>query len=89
MKQSGRRGTSAVQGVAPRAGAWIETLRRRKRFIVCVVAPRAGAWIETSFSHPPARSPCVAPRAGAWIETLTGCVLLVRLIGRPPRGGVD
>ena len=34
--------------VAPRAGAWIETIAcgatRRKAF---AVAPRAGAWIET------------------------------------------
>ena len=34
-------------GVAPRAGAWIETGRRRKDRRPRRVAPRAGAWIET------------------------------------------
>jgi hypothetical protein len=32
----------AIRSVAPLAGAWIETVRRRQR-----VAPLAGAWIET------------------------------------------
>ena len=56
--------------VAPRAGAWIETLWCEVVSSVWRVAPRAGAWIETL-------PPCyragvrrtVAPRAGAWIET--------------------
>ena len=34
-------------GVAPRAGAWIETPVRRARAMYPRVAPRAGAWIET------------------------------------------
>jgi len=33
--------------VAPRAGAWIETVQERQRYIHLPVAPRAGAWIET------------------------------------------
>ena len=33
--------------VAPRAGAWIETLRRGQSPRRPQVAPRAGAWIET------------------------------------------
>ena len=33
--------------VAPRAGAWIETLNIIKSPIYLKVAPRAGAWIET------------------------------------------
>ena len=37
-------------GVAPRAGAWIETHRRQNFIPRQNVAPRAGAWIETSFS---------------------------------------
>jgi len=41
----------AIQyGVAPRAGAWIETGQKSSRVQSCVVAPRAGAWIETG--HP-------------------------------------
>ena len=31
----------------------------------------------------------VAPRAGAWIETRVLSKELVKLLGRPPRGGVD
>jgi len=33
--------------VAPRAGAWIETLKVLGENIGTIVAPRAGAWIET------------------------------------------
>ena len=33
--------------VAPRAGAWIETLTVESASTVRTVAPRAGAWIET------------------------------------------
>ena len=33
--------------VAPRAGAWIETLRKQGYTVTILVAPRAGAWIET------------------------------------------
>ena len=35
-------------GVAPRVGAWIETLRYLKKRRKKVVAPRVGAWIETA-----------------------------------------
>jgi len=42
--------------VAPRAGAWIETLKGADDENTNRVAPRAGAWIETSFrqlqNHP-------------------------------------
>ena len=34
--------------VAPRAGAWIETVRALGYDRFYFVAPRAGAWIETS-----------------------------------------
>ncbi len=33
--------------VAPRAGAWIETIRKKEEVDKDAVAPRAGAWIET------------------------------------------
>jgi len=36
-----------ASGVAPRAGAWIETLQQGVVVLGDVVAPRAGAWIET------------------------------------------
>ena len=38
---------SMVSHVAPRAGAWIETLLIRAFASKSLVAPRAGAWIET------------------------------------------
>ena len=33
--------------VAPRAGAWIETVMGKRQISKSIVAPRAGAWIET------------------------------------------
>ena len=33
--------------VAPRVGAWIETLDHNNMQYVYIVAPRVGAWIET------------------------------------------
>ena len=33
--------------VAPRVGAWIETLVRLNQEVKAIVAPRVGAWIET------------------------------------------
>ena len=37
----------AIQKVAPRVGAWIETPLEKERQKELVVAPRVGAWIET------------------------------------------
>ncbi len=34
--------------VAPRTGAWIETLSEAKKKLEADVAPRTGAWIETA-----------------------------------------
>ena len=39
--------TSYSAGVAPRAGAWIETASSTRETQPPPVAPRAGAWIET------------------------------------------
>ncbi len=58
-----------ANGVAPRAGAWIETISSDNALIVNPVAPRAGAWIETTAVQCIAPYDLVAPRAGAWIET--------------------
>ena len=49
--------------VAPRVGAWIETVGTRGMEIVHMVAPRVGAWIETVYSImiiplPMRRTPC-------------------------------
>ena len=61
---------SDVAHVAPRTGAWIETMN----LVVIVskrsVAPRTGAWIETDGRmYAEKQSQGVAPRTGAWIET--------------------
>ncbi len=39
-------------GVAPRTGAWIETLIVIIRLFTAGVAPRTGAWIETLPAKP-------------------------------------
>ena len=38
---------NALIAVAPRAGAWIETISLSLPTSLSLVAPRAGAWIET------------------------------------------
>ena len=50
LKQAICRYTLPTRCVAPRAGAWIETVARERMASACLVAPRAGAWIETSTS---------------------------------------
>ena len=60
-----------AHGVAPRVGAWIETVGIYTGIAGILVAPRVGAWIET-FGKPERlrTGKLVAPRVGAWIETL-------------------
>mgnify|MGYP006912199175 CR=1 FL=1 len=70
LKQGTAFGGKTGAGVAPPAGAWIETLMDIKRANLLQVAPPAGAWIETYFLSPFAPPLTVAPPAGAWIETL-------------------
>ena len=61
---------SARSGVAPRVGAWIETISCSPRLANSgKVAPRVGAWIETQYYRDETLDPEVAPRVGAWIET--------------------
>jgi len=76
------------EDVAPRAGAWIETLSPSLTLTGAVVAPRAGAWIETKEEEEKEPRKNVAPRAGAWIET-RAVTVSSKTIGRPSRGGVD
>ena len=58
-----------ICGVAPPAGAWIETTPPPERSMPLGVAPPAGAWIETCRGFPCSSYIGVAPPAGAWIET--------------------
>ena len=55
--------------VAPRAGAWVETLPVGGNACGSTVAPRAGAWVETEYDLVRRPLDIVAPRAGAWVET--------------------
>ena len=74
-----------VAGVAPRAGAWIETPSIGVKRLNLSVAPRAGAWIETSKTQDLGIIHMVAPRAGAWIETTLGHWLQRGLESLPAR----
>ena len=56
--------------VAPRVGAWIETMVWGYCFMGWSVAPRVGAWIETLITLNTTPLNLVAPRVGAWIETV-------------------
>ena len=78
-----------MPAVAPRAGAWIETLILETVKTILGVAPRAGAWIETLAYTNGLTIDDVAPRAGAWIETSLRLLLILRLNRRAPRGRVD
>ena len=71
--------------VAPRAGAWIETLILGYLCYCNSVAPRAGAWIETTKAMGLPLRTNVAPRAGAWIETAKACTATCYLMSRPAR----
>ena len=62
-----------VVRVAPRVGAWIETLNVKGSAPNSAVAPRVGAWIETLLKGYQEVGESVAPRVGAWIET--GCFI--------------
>jgi len=58
-----------VDLVAPRRGAWIETVSSAMIWSCLSVAPRRGAWIETGTVFIKNHFVIVAPRRGAWIET--------------------
>ena len=75
--------------VAPRAGAWIETVTIVAIVTVGPVAPRAGAWIETAPSCAALVLSKVAPRAGAWIETVVLPPACWQALRRSPCGSVD
>ncbi len=73
--------------VAPRAGAWIETISLCNGLSFFPVAPRAGAWIETHKPWPTRLAFLVAPRAGAWIETHYGNEGMEQFHQSPPARG--
>tara|TARA_R100000322_G_scaffold135398_1_gene91328 strand:+ start:2011 stop:2262 length:252 start_codon:yes stop_codon:yes gene_type:complete len=76
-------------GVAPLAGAWIETFSSGWRLALLRVAPLAGAWIETLWPLRVKSVSVVAPLAGAWIETTNARKMPTEAKSRAPRGRVD
>ena len=50
--------------VAPRVGAWIETLFVCRGAAMALVAPRVGAWIETGTALTLGKIGCRPPRGG-------------------------
>ena len=75
--------------VAPRVGAWIETIYDNGETQTGCVAPRVGAWIETGVRAHTDGTTVVAPRVGAWIETLYRQPTRRPGERRAPRGRVD
>ena len=69
LKHRSTANVGSVGKVAPRVGAWIETLIPPLIKLLIQVAPRVGAWIETSGQMKSRFITGVAPRVGAWIET--------------------
>ena len=74
--------------VAPRVGAWIETVLYRSQSSRCSVAPRVGAWIETMPCLHSLACLLVAPRVGAWIETSLMTTLITSTSFLPNLGQV-
>ena len=74
--------------VAPRVGAWIETLSTGDQCCAAVVAPRVGAWIETASISALSTirwSPLAWGRGSKRVPTVT----IGARLRRPSRGGVD
>ena len=67
LKQDNLFTSIQVFKVAPRVGAWIETLSTEITFRALSVAPRVGAWIETTHKLINLKNAPVAPRVGSWI----------------------
>ncbi len=74
-------------GVAPRAGAWIETQISTGGLSLRPLSPPArGRGLKHCFLDPLPRYMSVAPRAGAWIETGYNIVNLLPLVVAPRAG---
>ena len=78
-------GCCLVHLVAPRAGAWIETLLWHHAALASGVAPRAGAWIETERNYSPARGIMSPPARGRGLKRIMVCHIINRFVA--PRAG--
>ena len=87
LKHKAINGSETLMEVAPRVGAWIETLNGSARTPRKRVAPRVGAWIETAQYAIRDLYAVVAPRVGAWIETFGCSVAKFPYIQVAPRVG--
>ncbi len=86
LKQLYKHQAIKLTWVAPRVGAWIETVLPNLTKENITVAPRVGAWIETHADGYITRSEDVAPRVGAWIETYFGWLRFLATIVAPRVG---
>ena len=77
--------------VAPHAGAWIETLtKRRTRQMQRMSRPTRARGLKHVVRKGGEIAQHVAPHAGAWIETGMPAAPRARILsGRAPRGRVD
>jgi len=80
---------SKITTVAPRAGAWIETMLPPPLGTSPASPPARGRGLKLNRRFLRRRLCPVAPRAGAWIETEETYGVEKKGRGRPPRGGVD
>ena len=74
--------------VAPRVGAWIETVVPRWPSTARGVAPRVGAWIETLENEDKSGERWSPPAWGRGLK-LQLFQRQAEIDRRPPRGGVD
>ena len=75
--------------VAPRVGAWIETLLIKILLLWTIKShPVWVRGLKQSFSNL-LLPPHVAPRVGAWIETKAATDINADVVGRTPCGCVD
>ena len=77
------------QGVAPLAGAWIETAFFSVNMPMIWVAPLAGAWIETFSSYNKVRIPGSHPSRVRGLKRYQNDSMGSVIDGRTPRGCVD
>jgi len=76
-----------TKGVAPHAGAWIETTRRSRAFAPPRMSPLTqGRGSKRRHGRAHRLERLVAPHAGAWIETRLGRRLLLALFVAPHAG---
>ena len=72
-------------GVAPRAGAWVETSLIALKPKSVQSHPVRVRGLKLCHNITPLRAFGVAPRAGAWVETHMSCAFFVQVQSHPVR----